>query len=318
MIPVKNKQINATTYDVLVTLKDFIRSRDNKDLFHDMRDVGTNTMVTCPFHKEGKERKPSLGVSNEPDDGKIWVHCFTCGYKGTIDTMISNILGYKDDGYEGYNWLIQNFDLSYNRNLNLRVGNRDAIEKPEQTYVSEELLKQYRYYHPYMYQRGLTNEIIERYDIGYDAVTNCITFPVRDIDGKCLFLARRSVIGKMFMLPPDKNKPLYGVYELDYNKPDIYICESFFNALTLAKWGYNAITLMGTGSAYQYGLINQLPFRTMYLCLDGDTAGRLGAMRLCNNISSNKIVYEYLMPDGKDVNDLTLDEFTAISYKLRD
>ena len=84
-----------------------------------------------------------------------------------------------------------------------------------------------------MFQRGLTKEIIERYDIGYDRINDMITFPVRDIKGNCLFIAKRSVKGKFFVLPSNRNKPLYGVYELDYNKPDLYICESFFNAFPM-------------------------------------------------------------------------------------
>lgn len=320
MLTVKNRQINATTMDILTELKAYINNRDGKEIFRDIRDVYTNTMVTCPFHKHGEERKPSCGVNNEPVDGKIWVHCFTCGYKGTLETFISNVLGVQDDGTEGVNWILQNFDVTFTRKLNVFIGGRQRGKCQESfnQFVEEALLQQYRYYHPYMYKRGLTNEIIDKYDIGYDKISNSITFPIRDINGRTLFIAKRSVVGKMFVLPSARNKPLYGVYELDYSKPDIFICESFFNALTLAKWGYNAIALMGTGSNYQYELINKLPFRTIYLCLDGDNAGRSGARKLCQHIIPGKIVYEYMMPDGKDVNDLTLSEFQKIPCKLRD
>ena len=139
-----------------------------------------------------------------------------------------------------------------------------------------------------------------------------ITFPVRDIKGNCLFIAKRSVKGKFFVLPSNRNKPLYGVYELDYSKPDLYICESFFNALTLAVWGYNAIALMVTGSQYQYDLINKLPFRSIYICLDGDFAGRTGTKKLLNVIDKGKIVYAMEMFEGKDVNDLTKDEWLQV------
>lgn len=318
MLIIKNRQINATTYDILNELKNYIMNRDGKEIFRDIRDVYTNTMVTCPFHKHGEERRPSCGINNEMVDGKIWVHCFTCGYKSTLEVFISKILGVIDDGTEGTKWILQNFDVTYTRKLDINIQNRNDNEKEQTEYVDEKLLEQYRYYHPYMYKRGLTNEIIERYDIGYDRVTDSITFPIRDITGRTLFIAKRSVVGKIFILPSSQNKPLYGVYELDYNKADIFICESFFNALTLAKWGYNAIALMGIGSNYQYDLINQLPFRTIYLCLDGDNAGRNGARKLCQYISPGKIVYEYLMPEGKDVNDLTFSEFQKIPCKLRD
>ena len=168
-----------------------------------------------------------------------------------------------------------------------------------------------------MFKRGLTEEIIEKYDIGYDKYNDCVTFPVRDMNGTCIFLAKRSVKSKFFVLPSGRNKPLYGVYELNYNKPDIYICESFFNALTLIKWGYNAIALMGTGSNYQYDLINSLPFRAIHLCLDGDTAGRIGAKKLLQEIGFHKIVYNHILPEGKDVNDLEEEEFNKLKVESR-
>ena len=44
----------------------------------------------------------------------------------------------------------------------------------------------------------------------------------------------------------------------------------------------------------------------------------ISAVIILKNISKGKIVYEYLMPEGKDVNDLTLDEFLKVPCKLRD
>ena len=65
-----------------------------------------------------------------------------------------------------------------------------------------------------MYERGLTDEVIEEFDIGYDKDTRCITFPVRDKSGGTLFVARRSVDTKYFNYPKEAEKPLYGLFEL--------------------------------------------------------------------------------------------------------
>lgn len=322
MIRLDKKVIDAEVITVLEEIKRYRLERDGKIILKDIKETGNNIMVTCPFHKDGMERKPSCGVSTieTPDTPTGTVHCFTCGRNMQFDRFISYLLGVDDGGSTGRQWLLEHFDVSYTRNLNINLQrqkrNTDKIAD-EYNIVQEIQLQQYRYYHPYMYKRGLTDEIIERYDIGYDKINDMITFPVRDIQGRCLFLAKRSVKGKMFILPSNKNKPLYGVYELDYSKPDIYIVESFFNALTLAKWGYNAIALMGTGSNYQYKLINELPFRTIHLCLDGDMAGRHGSMKLMSAISKGKLVYEHILPDGKDVNDLEKNEFLEIPYKIR-
>lgn len=318
MIKVGKKVINADLQVILEDLRAYIYSRTGKSILKDIKPSEDNIMVTCPFHKDGNERKPSCGIStiDKEDKPAGTVHCFTCGYTGGLDNLISKLLNYQDSGAEGRKWLLDHYETSYNRQLNIPKLERNKKEE-EVSYISEEVLKNYRFYHPYMYKRGLTNEIIEKYDIGYDSYSDMITFPVRDIYGNCLFVAKRSVKGKMFVLPSNKNKPVYGLYELNYKNPEIYICESFFNALTLAKWGYNAVAMMGTGSRYQYDILNNLPFRVFHLCLDGDGAGRLGSQKLMINLRKDKLVYEHVMLEDKDVNDLTKEEFLALPLKIR-
>ena len=320
MIRIENKVIDAEVVTILEELKRYRMERDGKLILKDIKETGNNVMVTCPFHKDGMERKPSCGISTTetPDTPAGMAHCFTCGKSMQFDRLVSYLLGVEDGGSTGRKWLVENFDISYTRQLNVQLARGCNKKLQPEVFVMENLLQQYRYFHPYMYKRGLTDEIIERYDIGYDKINDMITFPVRDVNGRCIFLAKRSVKGKMFVLPEGKDKPLYGVYELDYSKPDVYICESFFNALTLTKWGYNAIALMGTGSNYQYPLINSLPFRTIHICLDGDMAGRHGTYRLAEMINKGKLVYIHTMYDGKDVNDLTHEEFLQVPYKIRD
>lgn len=319
MIRLDKKVIDAEVITILEEVKRYRMERDGKLILKDIKETGNNVMVTCPFHKDGTERKPSCGVSSieTPDTPAGTVHCFTCGKNMGFERFVSFLLGVDDGGSTGRQWLVEHFDVSYTRQLNIHLSRGNRRSGETEAFITEMLLQQYRYFHPYMYKRGLTDEIIERYDIGYDKINDMITFPVRDRYGRCLFLAKRSVKGKMFVLPSSRNKPLYGVYELDYTKPDIYICESFLNALTLAKWGYNAVALMGTGSNYQYDLINKLPFRTIHICLDGDMAGKHGTIKLMQVIDKNKIVYNHPMYEGKDVNDLTLDEFLQIPSILR-
>lgn len=320
MINIKNKTINADVQVILEELRNYILQRDDKLILKDIKPTGDDIMITCPYHKQGQERKPSCGVNkvDKFNNPAGTVHCFTCGKATFIDSLISNILGIEDGGEQGRKWLLERFDVTNNREIKICFQNRNNINlKNESQFIEENLLKEFRYTHPYMYKRKLNDEIIEKYDIGYDRINDMITFPVRDINGNCLFLAKRSVKGKFFLLPDDKNKPLYGVYELDYSKSEVYICESFFNALTLATYGLNATALMGTGSEFQYELINKLPFRKIIICLDGDKAGRIGTKKLLKEINKNKLVYYINMLEGKDVNDLSKEEFFKLPIYSR-
>lgn len=273
-------------------------------LFDTIKPSGSNLMTNCPFHKGGQERKPSFGISTT--DMKC--HCFTCGWSGTLDRMVSNVFGHDDDGSFGREWLAKNFvtvSIEHRKpiNLGLSRGTRTQIKQVE--YVTEEELDRYRYYHPYMYERGLTNEIIEEFDIGYDSATECITFPVYDLGGNPVFIARRSVKFKFFNYPEGVEKPIYcanrfvgGLYS------DAIICESFLNTLTCWKYGKPSMALIGTGTEPQFKVLRQLPVRKYIIATDPDEAGDIAYHKLKKALSDTKIVTRYYLPPGKDINDL--------------
>ena len=170
--------------------------------------------------------------------------------------------------------------------------------------ITEEELDKYRYIHPYMYQRGLTDEIIERFDIGYDRERKEITFPVRDIEGRCVFVAGRSVERKFFRLPQGLNKPLYQGYRFcDGTYKVAYITESFLNCLTCWKYDKSAIAMIGTGNQKQYEILNKLPVREYILAFDPDEAGRKATERFKKYVHG-KIIKELVYPDDRDINDL--------------
>ena len=68
---------------------------------------------------------------------------------------------------------------------------------------------------------------------------------------------------------------------------------------------------MGTGNKYQYEQIKQLPVRKIILGFDGDDAGDRAAVRFAQNVT-NKIICKYEIPRGKDINDLSKEEFDSL------
>ena len=303
-------KINDTLYylnliDILNELKLQLAIKEIY-LFNQIKELPENIMVTCPFHKGGQERKPSCGIRKS--DGMV--HCFTCGETCSLEQLIGRCFGINDLGQFGLNWLKNNFlgDITKSRNFDLGLEKQVEI-KP--IYVSEEELQKYRFYHPYMYKRKMTDEVIEKFDIGYDKDTNCITFPVRDEDGNCLFIARRSVVSKFFNYPPSVNKPVYGLYELyqlDEFPKEIYICESMIDAITLWTHKKYAIALNGLGTNHQFEKLNKLPCRKFILATDNDKSGISARKRLRDNIK-NKIVTEIVLPyNRKDINECDYNE----------
>ena len=215
MIKLQDTIIQTDTQSVLDMLK-FDLAQHGVDRFHQFRRNGENIQTSCPFHKNGQERKPSFGVNGEIDK----CHCFACGWAGTIEEMISELYGYQDEGKFGKRWLIKRFNtveietrpnilenfggrkngnsVSLHRNSITDCNNKSGENN---TFITEEELDKYRYIHPYMYERKMDDRVIEIFDVGYDKETECLTFPIRDKNGNCLFIARRSVKTKFFSYP---------------------------------------------------------------------------------------------------------------------
>lgn len=328
------------TRDQIISAIDIL---DEHGFIRKNRITGQWYQIYCPIHNAGGERKPSCGVLLEDQykNGQMYeaglVHCFSCGYAKSLSSTVTDILKAKNLSGSGLDWLkehvpgleIQNYEVEslIPSSIMSTVLEKHAVEnlklrmQGQPKYVPEEELATYRFTVQYMYDRKLTDEVIEKYDVGYDAnfvppgrqkPLPCITFPVRDVTGKTLFLCRRSIEGKFFNYPEGVTKPVYGIYELPKDCKSLLICESVFNALTAVTYGYDAIALLGTGNQYQIDQLKKLGIREFVICLDGDEAGKRGTEKLKKALSRGSIVWSIQMPPDKDVNDCTKSEFDLL------
>lgn len=324
---INNVEFNASLEQILDELVSQLRM-NNIPYIQKMKPTGNSIQICCPYHADGMERKPSAGLRKT--DGKF--HCFACGEVHELYEVISYCFGHTEDklGTFGWKWLLKNFATVQVENrkpieLDISRGKKQTVKKK---YVTEEELDGYRYIHPYMYERRLTDEVIELFDIGYDSDSDCITFPVRDVSGNTLFVARRSIKTKYFNYPQGIEKPLYGLCEYyqcemikgNPNKPtsveyteivypqEVIICESMLDALSFWTIHRPALALNGLGNELQFKQLRELPCRKLILCTDMDKAGMSARSNIRQNVK-NKIITEYILPKGrKDANECTRDE----------
>lgn len=314
-------------------------------LLRQHKQVGNYMQIYCPFHNDGNERKPSCGVLivDEVRGGRVYpagfTHCFTCGFAHPLDYTVNELLKIKHIEQDGVSWLKANipgfeeqeedFDPLLPSGMFQGLLDRYAVNyvqsltNKQSDFVSEQELAKYRFTVPYMYERKLTDELIEKFDVGYDAdwiapgrhkATPCITFPVRDKNGNTLFLCRRSVQGKLFNYPQGVTKPVYGLYELPKDCKSVVICESCFNTLTSWRYGRPAVALLGTGNSYQIQQLRELGVQEFILAFDPDEAGAKATEKLRKALSSVAIVWQFEgIPPGKDLNDLTEEEFNSLT-----
>ena len=310
------------------------------------RVIGNYMQCYCPLHSNGNEKHPSSGIllNEEYRNGQTYpegfFHCFSCGKAMSLPNLIEEILKEKNiSNRSGLEWLKENvgefketeFDYLLPRNIIQDLNNNFALNyiksktQQQREYVSEEELKNYRYTIQYMYERKLTDEVIEKFDVGVDLhyvpaekvrEVPCITFPVRDINGNVLFIYRRAINTKNFYMPAGIEKPVYGIYELPKDSSRVILCESIFNALTCYVYGYPALALFGTGTASQLNQLKLLGVKEFILGLDPDEAGERGATKLKKALKSVSIIRKMNIPQGKDINDLDFDTFKKC-YDLR-
>lgn len=307
---IKNHVID---YDVVEILKEVRRLTHGRYLNH-INVRGDNAGVTCPFHKDGHESHPSCYVYLRKDSKDIpygFYRCFTCGSQGGLDFLVAKCFSCSLD--EAQNWLIDNFSSSLVEQVGIKLPEIAIESKPIITYMNEEDLNQFAYIHPYMLSRKVSEEILLKFKVGWNPKTNSITFPVWDERGGLLGVTERNVINKYFNIPHGMGKP---VYLLNYIKQQgiksAYVVESQIDALYLWTLGKPAIALFGTGSKAQYRILRHTEITHYYLALDGDQAGRTGIKKFINNMPSELLIDVLLLPDGKDINDLSAEEIESL------
>lgn len=324
----------------MADIEQTLRVLETNGLFRLGKPTGDWYQIYCPVHSAGGESHPSCGVllHDKYSNGEMTpaglCHCFACGMSKMLPEVVGIALGHKGINQDGKEWLKANAPglgwdedglVNYNRlipdNIVININNQIALQKmkakmaeTKRTYVSEEELQRYRYTVPYMYERKLTDKSIEEYDIGFDAEfvpygrkkpVPCITFPVRDPQGRTLYIVRRSIEGKFYFIPDNVPKVVFGMDLIPKDCNEVMICESFINAITAHQYGFNAVALMGTGSHEQYKILRTLGVRRFVIALDPDQPGVNGTKKLKKALSDIALVYDMTkyLPVGKDIND---------------
>lgn len=330
---INNVQFNCELEDILTELISQLRA-NGINLIQKHKDGPTHIQLCCPYHANGMERRPSAGLRKS--DGIF--HCFACNETHSLSEVISHCFGQDDDvvGKFGWQWLLKNFatvqveerkdvELDFRR-IGVRIGNECGNVKQYSQqyksgkhiagnfdgYVTEEELDKYRYFHPYILNRGISEKIVELFDIGWDSKLDAITFPNLDKNGNCLFIARRSVKTKFFQYPKDVQKELYGIYQLYQLDPfpsEVYVCESMIDCLYLWTFDIPACAMNGLGNEIQFKQLRELPCRQIVLATDSDEAGQSARQRIRMNMQNTKIIKEVVLPKGrKDINECSATE----------
>ena len=205
MLQIGEVVISADVEDIVSQIQ------EDTGLLRDVNELETDIMCTCPIHKGGMEQTPSLGINKESGV----VHCFTCGYKGDIVTLVSDC--YDISYSQAYRKLVGHFIYSGGRVLDIGID-RDTTQS---SYIPYNTIAPYISANApawnYLQGRGVdANKLYSKFPVGYDMTTNSVVFYIRDLKNRYIGSKTRSIQGKRFANATGAKKStyLYGAYEL--------------------------------------------------------------------------------------------------------
>jgi DNA primase len=180
----------------------------------------------------------------------------------------------------------------------------------------------------YLNGRGINDESIDHFKLGYSASQDMVIVPVHSPDGIPVGLVGRSVEGKSFKnstgLP--RNKTMFNIHRARRTSSTVIVVESSFDAIRVHQAGYpNVIATLG-GSMSKINLENiNRNFTKVVVMTDADQAGRELGKTIANTLKTKEVLWAHysndiLYPhDAKDVGDMTEKEIrTCIENSLAD
>ena len=282
-------------------------------------ETSNDYLCYCPFHSN--RHTSSFSVSRE----KGAFICFnpSCGEAGTLIELVKRVLEKND--FEAMRFISAKETESLDNFDELLA---DAMEdKPMfQEFSTETLEKLHadlistKEGSDYFKSRGILEEAMEHFDLGYSKNMGMVTVPVHSPAGMPIGIVGRSIEGKSFKnstnLP--KSKTLFNVHRAKKVGDHVIIVESSFDAIRVHQVGFPNVvaTLGGFLSTEQQSILNRY-FNKIIIMTDADLAGRELGLSISSKLRMKDILwasytYGKIYPhDAKDVGDMTDEEIKA-------
>jgi DNA primase len=260
----------------------------------------TQIQYDCPLCDEGSH-KGNLEVNVN----KAVYHCWSCGEVNEMHGSISKLID-----LFGTKKLKKLYLLIKPEETQQVKSKKTFVKLPEGYTKFEDSNPRYPPHQEalnYLYGRGITDEMIKKYDIGYTMKGNFfsrIVIPSYDKQGALnYFIARSWGKTKQKYLNPKSEKEFIIFNESRINwDEDVYLCEGVFDGLFLP----NSIPLLGkhlSDTLFEKLYINCK--KNIHICLDGDAYN--DALNLYHKLNGGILygrIFLYKLPKDKDVCDL--------------
>ena len=263
----------------------------------------------CPFcHHHKKKLQINL-------DTQQW-HCWVCDAKGRkIQTLLRKLQVDSSKVKKIYEIYGDDYIVSTTSTDEEKVELRLPSEFKSLLDIPKGLNPLYRKVKQYVEDRGITQEDIIRYNLGYcdsGIYSNRIIIPSYDRDNRLNYFIARSVFDEekfKYKNPPISKNVTIFENQINWNEP-ITLCEGVFDAMAIKR---NAIPLLGKfipktlmDSIYKNGV------KKISVLLDKDAQEQ--ALYYVNYFMNNGITVTNILPTEKDASEMG---FSQINKKLK-
>ena len=262
----------------------------------------------CPVHlsRTGHiDRSPSWSMNAETG---LWI-CYSCGARGTLVGLISELTGDETSLIDVHSFLI-------NASLN-RIGREDIPEpEPEIDWISYSRFDAVPA--PYLYNRNLDASVARSYGIRWDTSNKAWVIPIVSPMGQLMgWQSKKPDWVRNYPIGIKKSHTLFGI-EKFLNKTAVLV-ESPLDVIRLASitTGVQGLATFGSYvSTEQLSLLNSVASKVI-VAMDNDEAGLKASKMLFKTMprfDDGVLWLNYKNTKAKDIGDMTDEEiYDALS-----
>lgn len=267
-----------------------------------------NHAFHCPFCKH---HKPKLEV--DPKSG-VW-HCWVCNEKGRTPTSILRKIHASADIIRE----MRSYFPDGKTNVDEKTYAKVELPKEYKPFLVASNALTYRQAKAYITRRGITEQDILKYNIGYcetGKYANSIIIPSYDKNGQINYFISRSFEkdpGRKYNAPSCNKNDLIGLeYYINWKVP-VILCEGIFDAIALKR---NAIPLFGKTIPKSLMLkLVESDVKTVYLALDKDALKEaINYSQQLINLGKDVYLIEL---QGKDPSEIGFEDMTKYLHTAK-
>jgi hypothetical protein len=275
---------------------------------------GRELIGRCPGHRKATGREdnnPSWSINEETGAH----HCFSCGYKGNLFTLVADLLQLESldeaRSWIGYNAPVD-LDVLAKELADLRRESNVYVPRPVP--MSEARLAVFRDPPAWALDaRGLSLDACQQHKVLWDESSRGWITPIRDPeDFRLIGWQQKGQGSRLFLNRPagiKKSTTMFGI-EM-YRGGNMIVVESPLDAVRLTTLGITGgVSTFGARvSDEQIKLMRQAD--RLIIAMDNDDAGRAsssGVFASLRRFGMECWFFDYSLTDAKDVGDMTITE----------